>query len=84
MTFLLFLVSLAVLEYIVRGAEEAPDTGQQPVAKRQLKDRPLDSAPAFTAGLLALGQALDQRGRGQTPGTPAKAPEVPSPQADRV
>jgi hypothetical protein len=44
----------------------------------------LDSAPAFTAGLLALGQALDQRGRGQTPGTPAKAPEVPSPQADRV
>jgi hypothetical protein len=84
MTFLLFLISLAVLEYIVRRPEEAPKTGRQPLAKRRAEDRPADAAPALTPGLLALCQALDRSGRGQTPGTTAKTPEVPSPQADRV
>jgi hypothetical protein len=84
MTFLLFLISLAVLEYIVRRPEAAPKTGWQPLAKQRAEERPADSAPALTPGLLALGQALDQRGRGQTPGTTAKTPEVPRPQADRV
>ena len=84
MTFLLFLISLAVLEYIVRRPEEAPRAGWQPLAKQRVKDRPLDSVPTFTPGLLALGQALDECGRGQIPGTTAKAPEVPHPQADRV
>jgi hypothetical protein len=84
MTFLLFLVSLAVLEYIVRPPKERPQTGWQPLAARRAEDRPADSAPALTPGLLALGQALDQFGQGQSPGTAAKTPEVPKPQADRV
>jgi hypothetical protein len=84
MTFLLFLISLAVLEYIVRRPGEVPNTGGQPLAKRQAEDQQADSVPALTPGLLALGQALDQRGRGQTPGTTAKTPEVRRPQADRV
>jgi hypothetical protein len=84
MTFLLFLISLAVLEYIVRRPEETPKTGWQPSAKRRAEDKPADSAPALTPGLLALGQALDQCGRGQSPGTTAKTREVPNPQADRV
>ena len=84
MTFLLFLISLAVLEYIVRRPEEAPKTGMQPLAKRRAEELPAESAPALTAGLFALGQALEQSGRGQTPGATAKAPEVPSPQVDRV
>jgi hypothetical protein len=64
MTFLLFLVSLAVLEYIVRRPKETPQTGWQALAKQRAADRPADSAPALTPGLLALGQALDQFGRG--------------------
>ena len=84
MTFLLFLVSLAVLEYIVRRPKETPKTGWQALAKQRAADRPADSAPALTPGLVALGQALDQFGRGQSPGTTAKTPEVPNPQADRV
>jgi hypothetical protein len=84
MTFLLFLISLGVLEYIVRRPEEAGKTGWQPLARRQAEDRPADSTPALTPGLFALGQALDQRGWGQSPGTTAKTPEVPHPQADRV
>ena len=83
MTFLLFLVSLAVLEYIVRRPKETPNTGWQPLAKQRAEDRPADSVPALTPGLLALGQALDQFGRGQSP-TTAKTPEVPNPQADRI
>ena len=84
MTFLLFLVSLAVLEYIVRRPEAAPKTGWQALAKQRAEDRPADTAQALTPGLLALGQALDQFGQGQSPGTAAKTPEVPKPQADRV
>jgi hypothetical protein len=84
MVFLLFLVSLAVLEYIVRRPEKAPQTGGQPLAKRRAEDRPAESAPGFTPGLLALGQALDQYGRGQSPGGTPKTPEVPRPQADGV
>jgi hypothetical protein len=84
MTFLLFLVSLAVLEYIVRRPKETPQTGWQALAKRRAEDRPADLAPALTPGLLALGQALDQCGRGQSPGATTETPEVPNPQADRV
>jgi len=84
MTFLLFLVSLAVLEYIVRRPEATPKTGWQPLAKRRAEDRPVDSAPAPNPGLIALGQALDRFGRGQSPDITTKAPEVPSPGADGV
>jgi hypothetical protein len=84
MTFLLFLISLAVLDYIVRRPEETSKTGWQPLARPRVKDTPVDSAPALTPGLLALGQALDQYGLGQTPGTMVKPPEVPNPQVDRV
>jgi hypothetical protein len=84
MTFLLFLVSLAVLEYIVRRPEETPKTGWQPLAQWRAEDRSVDSAPALTPGLLALGQVLDQCGRGQPPDTTTRTPEVPNPQADRV
>jgi hypothetical protein len=84
MTFLLFLISLAVLEFIVRRPEETPNTDWQPPVKPQVKDRSVHSAPSLATGLLALGQALDQCGRGKTPGTTAKTPEVSSPQTDRV
>ena len=84
MTFLLFLISLGVLEYIVRRPEEAGKTGWQPLARRQAEGQQAEPAPALTPGLFALGQALDQRGWGASPGTTAKTPEVPHPQADRV
>jgi hypothetical protein len=84
MTFLLFLVSLAVLEYIVRRPQETSKPGGQPVAKQRAEDRSVDSAPALTPGLLALGQVLDQCGRGQPPDASTKTPDVPNPQADRV
>ena len=84
MTFLLFLISLGVLEYIVHRPEEAPKTGWKALAKQRAAGSPADSAPALTPGLLALGQALDQCGRGQSPDTTAKTPEVPNRQTDRV
>jgi hypothetical protein len=84
MTFLLFLISLAVLEFIVRRPDETPKTDRQPLAKQRVKDKPVEPVPAFTPGLLALGQALDECGLGQAPGATPKTPEVASPQADRV
>ena len=84
MTFLLFLVSLAVLEYIVRRPQETPKTGWQPLAQWRNEDRSAGSVPALTPGLFALGQVLDRCGRGQSPGATTKAPEVPNPQADRA
>ena len=84
MTFMLFLISLAVLEFIVRRPGETSKTGWQPLARQQAKGTPADSVPTLATGLLALGQALDQCGRGETPGTTAKTPEVSNSQADRV
>ena len=84
MTFLLFLISVAVLEYIVRRPQETPKTGWPPLADRRAEERAADSEPALTPGLFALGQALDRGGRGQAPGNPEKTPEVPDPKADRV
>jgi hypothetical protein len=90
MTFLLFLVSVAVLEFILRRPGETPETSRQPLAHQRVKDRPPDAAPDHTTGLLALGRALEQYGRGQTPSTSgtvsavSEVSEVPKPQADRV
>ena len=74
MTFLFFLISLAVLEYIVRRPEETPKTGWQPLGEGRAEERPADSVSNLTPGLLALGQALDQRGWEPTP-DPTKTPE---------
>lgn len=83
MTFLLFLISVAVLEYIVRRPGPIPETGLQFLAKRRAEERSADPAP-LTPGLFALGQALDRGGRGLSPGTTAKTLDVPHPRADRV
>jgi len=51
MTFLLFLISLAVLEYIVRRPGEVPNTGGQSLAKRQAEDQQADSVPGPYPGV---------------------------------
>ncbi len=66
MTFLLFLGSLALLNYILgRGAEAASSTGA-PRVSGDAADSPPNEA-AVSRGLLALGQALEAHGRGQQP-----------------
>jgi hypothetical protein len=68
MTFLVFLISLLVLERIVRGLEikeiSPPETPTDTSAGREKSA----GTPAQTASLATLGQALDQYGRGQAPG----------------
>jgi hypothetical protein len=65
----LFLVSLATLEYILRHEK----------ASRGLADESRHPAADTTAiGLLALGRAVDECGRGQDPGD---ASEPPPPQS---
>ena len=59
MTFLLFLASLAALEYVLRRNPSRP-------APRNRFDEPRDIRA--TAGLHSLAQALEQHGRGKSVG----------------
>ena len=83
MTFLLFLASLAVMEYLLsRPAKKPGDSPQSPASGR---DTARDTASPATSmpGLLALGQALDAHGRVE-PTQIERVPEVHGPPADGV
>ena len=68
MTFLVLLASLAVLEYIL-GRTESPSHGRQQTEKSGLGQSKTNDAPASLAGSLGrLGQAVDNFGRGSSPG----------------
>ncbi|MGD0498473.1 MAG: hypothetical protein ABSC23_08550 [Bryobacteraceae bacterium] len=68
MILLLFLVSLAVLYYIVPVPEPDAAPDSEPLARSD----PSENAPpatevTATPGVIALGRALDQLGRGVAP-----------------
>jgi hypothetical protein len=85
MVFLLFVASVAVLEYLVRRppGTDTPNDPQPPWKERVSKVR-TDPGQASAPDLARLGQALDNYGRGRTPSTTSEAPEVRGSTADRV
>jgi hypothetical protein len=82
-TFLLFLASLAVMEYLVRKPRKKPD--DNPKAAASKSDTTQDTVTAATSmpGLLALGRALEAQGRGKAPGV-EQVPQVHVPPVDGV
>jgi hypothetical protein len=82
-TFLLFLASLAVMEYLLRKPHQkaADDTKGMDAVGGAAYD-PM-SAAATMPVLLALGRALDAHGRGDSPDT-EQAPQVHVPRVDGV
>jgi len=83
MTFLLFLASLAVMEYLLsRSAKKPEDRPQVPASGRDTTPEPASAATSMP-GLLALGQALDAQGRVEDP-TIEQVPEVHGPPMDGV
>ncbi|MGO9231087.1 MAG: hypothetical protein ACLQKA_18005 [Bryobacteraceae bacterium] len=82
-TFLLFLASLAVMEYLLSKPHKKPDDNPKGVnrggATAQYPMSPTTTMP----GLLALGQALETQGRGKTPGV-EQVPPVHAPPVDGV
>lgn len=83
MTFLLFLASLAVIEWLVRKPRKKSDLRPEDADhKRHTADLAAPAAPS-SPGLLALGQALDAAGRGKSPNR-KPAPQVHAPPVDRV
>lgn len=78
MTFILFLASLAVFEYLTR--HETPPLRRPPRPKRS--ETAAASQP--TQGLSALANALDDYGRGNTPGTVIEPVESNKEPLDRV
>ena len=83
MTFLLFLASLAVMEYLVRKPRKKPhDSPEAAEGRDGTAERPMPAATS-TPGLLALGQALEAQGRGKAPDGET-VPQVHSPPVDGV
>ena len=79
MTYLVLLVSVAVLEYILRRAEPMPRR-RQSTEMEELNQNPTDTGPTSLAESLGnLGKAVDQFGRGSTPAAP---PQADSPERD--
>ena len=83
MTFLLFLASLAVVEYLTRKA--VSPAGAPPKERTQFDETTQRHAVAQpTHGLAALSQVLEEYGRGNTPGTVPEPLEVHNSQLDRL
>jgi len=76
MTLLIFLLSVAVAETILRRARPPRQDDKQAWARQFLACRP-QAGPAATPGLYALGQALDNCGAGCAPAVPRSEPQVP-------
>jgi hypothetical protein len=82
-TFLLFLASLAVMEYLVRKPRKRPHDSPEAAEKRDgTAEKPVP-ATTSTPGLLALGQALEAQGRGKAPDV-EPVPKVHGPPVDGV
>ena len=62
-TFLLFLASLGLLNYILRRSDEAAEAGG---TGRKIEAE-AEGAATATTGLLSLGRALEEEGRGKSP-----------------
>ena len=66
MTFVLFLASMAVLEYILRGEQPSRQTTE--IKEDRTKNSTASNPPA-DSGLLSLAQAIERQGSGQPVGT---------------
>ena len=67
MTFLLFLASLAVMEYLVGKPRKKPADKIKAIDTEQKASEEPGVAPPTMPGLLALGEALEAEGRGKAP-----------------
>ena len=65
MTFLIFLVSVAVLEYILKRSDR--DAKNLPGNTEEARKHKTETPAVGTAGLHNLGQVLEQHGRGALP-----------------
>jgi hypothetical protein len=75
MVFLLFLASLAVAHYLVGRPGMPSIPGAEPPENKAVDPASLAVQAAAASGLAALGQALDEYGRGPAP-QPAEAPRT--------
>jgi len=79
MTFILFLASVALIQYILdRDSQERA----QAIKSEELTSR--SQPPTSDSGLFNLAQAVDLHGRGETVGTPEAPGPVHKPEQDRV
>ena len=82
-TFLLFLASLAVMEYLLRKPRKKQDDNPKGINRGGAAAQDPLSAVTTMPGLFALGRALEEHGRGEFPGV-QPAPQVHVPPVDGV
>jgi hypothetical protein len=82
-TFLLFLASLAVMEYLLRRPHKKQDDNPKGVNRGGAAVEDPISEMTTMPGLFALGRALEKHGRGEIPGV-EPAPRVHLPPVDGV
>jgi len=75
MTLLIFLLSVAVAESILRHVQ-APRPDDKQVWARQFLARRPQADPATTPGLFALGRALETYGAGRSPAVPRSQAQI--------
>jgi hypothetical protein len=80
MTFLLFLASLMVLEFIVRRSSATPGKTNDQAPPQAVKRRDVNSEP----GLMALAHAVEQQGTGQLVDPTGQGGAVHQSEVDRV
>jgi hypothetical protein len=83
MTFLLFLASLAVMEYLLRTPRKKQDDNPKGINRMGAAVENPSSEVTTMPGLFALGRALERHGRGEIPGV-EPAPRVHLPPVDGV
>jgi hypothetical protein len=88
-TFLLFLTSLAVIQYLTRKTttprKEGPKLKEQPQQSVKQPQAEVDRTVAeSTPGLAALAHALNRHGRGNTPTTLVSTVETSTSPVDQV
>ena len=81
MTFFLLLVSIAVLEYILRTQPAVNGNRQNEKDQQEILAGPESIAKDAVQGLMALGQAIEKEGSGAQPGSAEEQHLKPS---DRV
>ena len=81
MTLLVLLVSIAVLEYVMRRPDPAPPRAPEPSGNQEVKTGEPSMAPA----LAQLGRVVEEFGRGPVPqpGPQPKPETTPEPTAER-
>ena len=88
MTLLILLVSIAVLEYVLRRPDTPPRRNTKTTENKEFTapdpGQHQNSEPTLAPGLFQLGRAVEQFGRGPMPQPSPQPEQKPTPDKQRI